>query len=515
LPDNVHDVDELIGLWKQILATSPDKSGLGCGICPAIDSCFGSDSRMSGRIVPLSFFPFYMLTFPAPSLTAENFIAMLGDKPPAEPRTAKSTIFWADQYRFLFHDEDRQFFEILYLKLTFLAQVCRQYLTVDGKGGCQEFDLSLEGIGVDLSPSGAGLPAFWNFNVRILDAIGAFQLTPFAPIVPEAPRLHFLGALWFRTLLVNARQHADTVFAEVGRRVSKPEIENGTDALDMDETDPGGVFAASQIFWEPGRRNPPENWQSYWIQALRLGFQLVQAGLRTGASWDNTRFLNALEVLRKQIKDKMFSSAETTSVDQTGPQRSARMRRVLDEILGKWLADAAADGGPPLPEPESPSVDARDNGWEQDNQETVIVSVGDGAPPAATPPPGVSESPPEASSWNGDLDATIVLRPDADKPASTAASPSEDLEPTVVISPSANRSAPPPPEKDEDLPATMIKRGADSEQAPTGDTDEEFEPTVILRSGALPSSKKAAPSNDDEIMEQTVIIRSEVNKEKE
>ena len=102
-------------------------------------------------------------------------------------------------------------------------------MPADDPAAIQAFDLSLEGLGIDLNPPGAGLPAYWNFNVRILDAVGAFQVSPFSPSMPEAPRLHFLGAVWFRTLLVNSRQPADTVYAEVGRLLRQMDKEKGVE----------------------------------------------------------------------------------------------------------------------------------------------------------------------------------------------------------------------------------------------------------------------------------------------
>ena len=161
----------------------------------------------------------------------------------------------------------------------------------------RQFDLSLESLGLDLNPPGAGLPAYWNFNVRILDAVGAFQASPFFPSMPEAPRLHFLGAVWFRTLLVNSRQPADTVYAEVGRLFRQMDKEKGVETLEIDSSTPLGVFACNQIFWVPDQRNLADNWHVYWKQAMRMGFELVDAGLRTGVAWDHGQFLTALDAI--------------------------------------------------------------------------------------------------------------------------------------------------------------------------------------------------------------------------
>ncbi|MBC2713134.1 MAG: hypothetical protein HGJ94_19725 [Desulfosarcina sp.] len=542
MPDVVHDAGTLFAQWEQLLASLPDDNDLPCRGCSDIDACYGPESLVSKRIVPFSFFPFYMMMFPAPSCSAADFLPMISGDTVAAQLVANIAASPSEQNRFFFQDQDRQFLEVLYLKLTFLEQVYRQLMPADASAGIQEYDLSLEGIGVDLNPAGAGLPAYWNFNVRILDAIGTFQVSPFAPIMSEAPRLHFLGAMWFRTLLVNSRQKADAVYAEVGRWVDQSANEEGYETLAIDTSDPVGVFAGSQIFWAPDQRSLPENWQVYWKQAMRLGFQLVHAGLRTGVFWDGGQFLAALEALRKEIKDEMFSVPAIAAIGKEKPAQSEKINMVLRGILEKWQAETETAGSRQIPEsePENPDID--------DIEETVVLRTESSTPPpaAASPVDDMDQTvvisplslPPDSplpgkdpESTDEDLAATMIQNGPG-PPLSSSGERDEDLEATVIINP-ANQQLPlnhspetSPGPADDDLAATLIEtpRSANrpyAERPITGNAPPTPPAPPQPPSGAstpqprdVPERMAPDPANDDDdIMEQTVIIRSDVKKE--
>ena len=481
MPDSVHDAGALVNQWKQLLANLPDGNDLPCRGCPEIDACFGPERLASKRIEPFSFFPFFMMMFPAPSCRATDFLPMISGDTAAAPSV---------QNRFLFQDQDRLFLEILYLKLTFLEQVHRQLMPTDGSTGTQEFALSLDGIGVDLNPAGAGLPAYWNFNVRILDAIGTFQASPFAPIMPEAPRLHFLGAIWFRTLLVNSRQRADSVYAEVGRMLDQLANEKTSEALEIATSDPVGVFAGSQNFWVPDQLHLPENWIIFWKEAMRLGFLMVHAGLRTGVFWDNGQFRAALGVLRKQIKDEMFSGPVIASTDKVTPAPPDMISLVLHGILEKWQTDAEPTGIQPISDVEAENLDI---------QETVIFSSADSAPPSEATKPGIPEPPAQPPPWIGDIEETVVLRTESATPPPEAASPVDNMDRTIVISPLSTPSGTPLPGLEEDLAATMIQNTAGAPPSSSDGHDEDLEATVVLNGGGPSAPKKDAPPPDDDL----------------
>ena len=536
MPDFVHDASTLAVQWKQLLAKFPDETDLPCRGCPDRDACYGPESLVSRRIVPFSFFPFYMMMFPAPTCRAAEFLALISGDQASAPWPADIAGPPSGQNRFLFQDQDRQFLEILYLKLTFLEQIFHQLIPADDPASVQEFDLSLEGIGVDLYPAGAGLPAYWNFNIRILDAVGTFQVSPFAPIMPEAPRLHFLGAVWFRTLMVNSRQKADSVFAEVGQLLDQMDIEKGTGKLEIETSDPAGAFAGNQIFWSPDQRELAEKWQVFWKNALRLGLQLVHAGLKTSAVWDNRQFLAALEELREQVKSEMFSGPVIAATDHEKPAQSDKIAVVLRGILEKWQAEADAAGSQPDPDvspvnpdveetivfsssvdqpyqpnadglptsaglhatdlPDMPPQQPEGNGWEQGIEETVVLSSAQAAPPSETSQYSAPGPPLQEPQWNDDIEETVVMRTDASTPETST--PVDDMDQTVVI------SAPSPndrllPDREDDLAATVVQRGPGPPPSSAVGPDEDLEQTVILNTGRPPTPDREAPLPDEDL----------------
>ncbi|WP_155315494.1 hypothetical protein [Desulfosarcina alkanivorans] len=515
MPEFVQDADALVAQWKHLPARLPQESDLPCRGCPDRGACFGPESQALQRIVPLSFFPFYMMMFPSPSVSAADFLTMI---------SGGTDVDAGGPAGFLFGDQERQFLEILYLKLTFLAQVCHQFIPADGSAGIQEFDLSLESIGVDLHPPGTGLPAYWNFKARIMDAIGSFQDSPFAPVMPRAPRLHFLGALWFRTLLVNSRQGADAVFTQVGRLVDGLTSDHPVESLEIDGLDTAGTFGSGQVFWVPEQRSLPLSWQGYWADAVRLGFQLVHAGLKTGVAWEASSFMAACDGLRERIKNEMFSGAEDASAAEIKAAPSGRIDAVLRLILEKWKTEAAAAAGEPaadrvtagqpdLPEADETVVYASSSGepppaaapamthpdvpvpeaadWDADMEETVVFSASTAAPPADVVNRGnAPEGQPQEAQWEDDIEETVVLRPGPATEPPAVPPDIDDMEQTVVMSiPPSPSSGAPPAGEDEDLAATMIQQQAAGSPPVSFDgADGDLESTLILNTGPPPAT---------------------------
>jgi len=528
LPDIVQDQHDLILAYEQLIATLPEEEALPCLGCKDVEDCFGNEALAVKRIEPVAFFPFYMLMFPAPTCGATDFIRMISgaaDEGVSGGGTAAGKI---GENRFFYQNEPRQFLEILYLKLTFLAQVADHLMPEDHSNRIQEFDFSLDSIGVDLAAPGTGLPAFWNFNARILDTVGSFQSFPFAPAQPEAPFLHFLAAVWFQALLVNAEQTVEDVFAEIGKFAAKWNTDDEASA--MNRPDPKGIFSTKQVYWEPLDQSLPQRWNEFWEQALQLGFQLTHAGLKTGADWDGRRFRKSLEALRKAIKTEMFSVPVVEAATEGRFSKPERMAAVLSRILNKWQTQAMVhtDGenteadpdiqedeatvmftppdaaGPERnidtpqqeeePPKETPAAD-----WSDDIEETVVISS-----PAAKPPDPVygatpDQAPENDSDWEDDIEETVVIKGGEPSPVSEDSAAFDDADQTIVISPA---SAPPPPpstDPDADLAATIIQGGADTPPAPPTPPDGDLDATMVIDATQPP------PTALDDDLEATIV----------
>jgi hypothetical protein len=536
LPDFVQDRHALIARWQQLLATLPDDADLPCRGCAHQDACYGSQSLAIQRVTPFAFYPFYLLMLPAPSCSAAEFIPLISGQSHSVQAHGAADGTPSPPYRFLFRNQDRWFLEILYLKLAFLAQLCDQLLFDNRPMAISPTTLSLDSIGVDLNPGGIGLPAYWSFKARILDMVGSVQTSPFAPTIPESPRLHCLGALWFHTLLVNEGQTADRVFAEVGRLLADVSEENGPDRLNWDLSGADSLFAAEQIMWSPKPIDLPEKWRELWQRTLQLGGRLAHAGVKAGGPWDGDDFRTALEALLESIKKEMFATPAASAETETSRPQFTRLETMLGNILHKWQAPEtdtvpptsdpsisgpmiggeAAAAVPTETTPAEPShidsIVAGDSGpasqqpqateWDDSIQETVVLSsAASGAEVEPTRPP-VSDTDPTGTQaqWNDAIDETVIL------PGGGAAAPTpppsavDESEKTVVISPPSMPSQPPPAEPDADLEATVVQNGSGSSPTAPDDGGGDLEATVILNaSGSASATDQPADAADEDL----------------
>ena len=467
MPDFVRDAITLAAQWQQRLDSSKKNYYSPCEGCDALERCYGSDSPGTTRIVPFSFYPFYMLMFPAPACDAVTFMRMLSGANLGQTEKSHAAIPASSQGCFLFRDK-RRFLEILYLKLTFLDQVIRQYMPTSDSAPLRDVGLSLDGIGVDLHLPGTGLPAYWNFRARILDAIGSLNHHPFTPAIPEAPYYHFLGAVWFRVLLVNESQTSEAVYAAVGRLVdSHPDVSRLL-ADDLSLSDPASVFAANNLFHEPDGYAAAQEWQGFWVRAITLGFQLVQAGVKTGTPWNPQVFLSSLDALRNEIKNRMFAE-QGAQPAASPPRQTDRIRDILVAILDKWQTASVAIDDQSVTQTVPLAPDSDDLG------QTVVISP---------------------------LESAHGEQPAADAQAWTADGSAEELAATRIIDPGEQPFPSPPLEKN-DPDATVIIDPESRESATPPITSE---PTDTITDNN--------DSNEDDIMEQTIIIRSDTHKEK-
>ena len=540
MPDSVQDQQSLILQYKHLLATLPEEAALPCRGCAEVEACYGSSALGIQRIEPVAFFPFYMLMLPAPTCGAADFIRMIAGDEGAGVPTGQTAVGQIEKNRFFYQDEDRQFLEILYLKLTFLAQVTDHLMPDGPTEKNQEFDFYLDSIGVDLAAPGAGLPAFWNFNARILDSVGSFQTSPFAPVLPEAPLLHFLAAVWFQTLLVNAEQKAETVFAEIGKLAAESNADTEDGALSIDLPDSKGMFSAMQVCWHPSDKSLPQRWNPFWEQALRLGSQLVGAGLKAGVPWDEHRFKASLEALRSAIKTEMFSAPLDEAPTEDRFSKSDRLVAVLGRILDKWQAQKQASmvlepkesvpetpadeatvvltspdtdateptsdepqqnevppiSSPSAPPPQPPPVDD----WSDDIEETVVLSSQAPTPPDPAPWSTPQDVPEAQSQWEDDMEETVVIKNSGSPPVPEESTSFDDAESTVVISPSSQpQPTPASTDPDADLAATIIQGSDGKASAQPIQPEEDMDATVVIGPTTPP------PTAADDDLEATMV----------
>jgi len=369
-----------------------------CIDCSSRQECYGSDGLVASRIVPLSFYPFYMLIFEAASVNALDFLSLISgasfddleSRLSEKQESGRINCLKALKRNslsatpFFFDKNKRYFLEVLYLKLSFLGELVQTIFSrIDDPG----FGLSIDRIWINLTDQSGLLPFFWNFKLKLIDIGGNTVKPPFLPKLFPYYSPHFLGIIWFYTLLVNKKQDVSKVYVTLGEKIEKivPSDDDSLESFLKNSSD--GTFSPENIFWIPDGKSVSQDWMRLWEKSIGLGWSLLKIGLRTGlmedSKWSKDKFQQELENLRKEVKDKLFSHELNFVQAEPAPENKA-ISEILAKIMEKWSIglDAQKD------ELEKTVVVSTTNGEWFDNknvvsqdeygiEETVILSPDD------------------------------------------------------------------------------------------------------------------------------------------
>jgi hypothetical protein len=380
-PLTVKDRRALIKSFALLLESGKQGDPFPCKDCPDQRGCYGADDLVLSRIVPFSFYPFFMLIFEAMTLNALDFLPLLSGatfdeveaRLKARRQFGRINCLKAYQPDFsarvprLFDGGEKDFLEVFYLKLSFLGEIVQSV-----SGG--DFDkhpdlrLSLERIWVKLPDHGTLLPFFWNFKVGVIGLNKAAQASSF-PKLPESYGLQFLGLTWFFTLLVNKKQNIAKVYLSLGEVVDQ--FLSGGDPLagGFLKKDFASPFLPENTFWSPEGRGVKKDWVPLWEKGLRLGWSLTKASLKTDLRWSEEEFRQQLEEVREEVKKHLFqerameegradrpSAVESTAASMTAPMRAPAaptvaeggaenevIHHLLLKILDRWRLGMEAE----------------------------------------------------------------------------------------------------------------------------------------------------------------------------
>jgi hypothetical protein len=501
-PAGVRDTGGLIAGWRHLLAGGIAPDGFPCNTCPERPRCYGPENLAALRIVPFSFFPFYLSMLNAMSLSATDFLPLLSGASFEEiesrfsnphPHERLSALRAFSQLlgkgaRFLFEGTPKHFLEVLYLKLSFLNELTGVLLLEE-----KPLDIStaMDSLWVSIPHQGSLLPAFWNFSAQYIDIgipgdVGGIKRTH--------PRqmAYFLGIIWFYALLSNNRQPIGVLINALLRLLEKNELPStGLNTEHLGEN--AARFNPENIFWHPERYAHmalPEEWRHLWEKAVGLGWELL-AGQDIEITYQ--AISKKLTALCDALKDLLFNADNAPvgmTVTQTEPatetDNDPAIHRILEGIINKYRNAVQKKDAPspersvveqPPPPPEKPV---------ESFPETVILS---------------KETSPD------DLEKTVVI------PRENL--PEEPLTQTVIL-PAENKA--------EELAETVILSpgmlGApDIRTIPKPSENEEVpcETLIISRIGVAvppnpPPGPPSVPKTDergdsDDFLSETVILR--------
>ncbi len=468
-PFFVHDRFDLIRHFGQMGGAHD----LPCAGCPEHGACYTDGHKADARLVPFSFYPFYMLVFRASQINGIDFLSMLSGAPAAPPGPETgSKSRETEPARYLFKDDPRFWLELLVLKYAFLEKILSALERRRIEGMSSNVYLNVDSIWV--SPrSGAGImPFFWDYGLEILDLVTGHPADMFQASRVGHQHINFIAQLWLYTFLVNSTQPADSVFQAAGELMQAPDRKDASKDLNaLLKSYP--VFRPENIFWDPEPVPMAETWSDAWFQTIDFIISLMT---KTDSS-DFGPFLDqclahARDMLQKTRSD-LFSKGGRTDLRDAEPvepvvpaqglpenppenqaasdESRQAVAGILKDLRSRWAAESTAQE--PL---------------EEDVVETIVLSSSEDIKPAADlhPSQGISPLPedpvpeindPEpASDFEQMEDTAAFHHPDH---GNSPPGDFEDMPETVILDISQTRpeQAGPEPESDfEDLDETVI-----------------------------------------------------------
>jgi hypothetical protein len=353
-PPGVKDRFVLIREFGLLASRKDAVDQLPCGTCVAKPECFGSGGLAPSRVVPFSFYPFYMLIFEAMSLNALDFLALLSGAAVKELETvltAKGESGRVARLKslgqggsletpFLYSNDEKFFLEVLYLKLSFLGDLARS-LPSTSLLQHPDLRLSLDRTWVRLAEQSGLLPTFWNFRVEPIDISRPLTETKPSTTALAKPGVYFLGLAWLHALLVNKRQDMSGIVRSI-----KQSLDSASGSRDASvETVLAQASDPVNIFWDPDGKYVSPGWVNLWKKALGLGWSLLMAGVHDDRAWSRQAFVQQLEDVRGEVRGALLEQVSRARpapypADQALRSDDEVIHGVLLRIMSKWRTQA-------------------------------------------------------------------------------------------------------------------------------------------------------------------------------
>ncbi|HZX48957.1 MAG TPA: hypothetical protein VFF47_07060 [Nitrospirota bacterium] len=438
-PQFVKDRWTLVSEFGLLRTVKNDVADFPCIDCQFHKECYESGDKAVTRIIPFSFYPFYMFVFEAMSLNGLDFISLLSGATYEELETLlenKREFGRINSLKaikqnclavtpFLFNHDERYFLEVLYLKLSFLGEVIQKFHPGNSILRHPDLRLSTEQIWVKLPEQGGLLPFFWNFRVGFMDISGHHGV-PGSSQKPAANSLFFPGLFWFYTLLVNSQQNMQDISGALDKMVFSEN--NFSYEQLVNET----TFLPANIFWQPAGKKVNAGWGPVWEKSVNMGLSLLKGGFQNDDLWNEKEFQQELENLRGEVREKLFLKEISYSHPEL-PAEDQSADRTGDEAIHGLLMGILARGYPPPNQEDQVEQvkQVKKEDTEDEFRETIILSP---------QKPGKGDTIPEIKAPPFETETITAM----------GANKEEDLEKTVILSLKDLEQKPPPPQlKDE------------------------------------------------------------------
>ena len=373
-PITIKDRWSLIDQFRLVDQIRDPNGDFPCVNCPEREACYGPDPLVRSRIIPFSFYPFFLILSDAPSLHLMDFTHLVSGATIdevlscVEQRINPGRINSLRELRnsgfigeyFFSKDDERSFLEILFLKLSMLGNILR--LRLEQRPDLAQTRLKSDRIWVRIPGINHLLPSFWNFTIEILNDIDPVSSRVLLPAL-SSDTFTYLGFLWFQVLLQNRRIIQNDVLKAVTEYLSP----QGDDSVTVSGRPKSlkVIFVPENNYWNPENAPVRSEWSSFWERAGALGYLLLDASKQNDSNLLGNEVVHSLEELLSDIKAALFHAlpGRERIAPHEGPAVEQVLQGILLRLLEKTRREAPLAAGP----------DSSDE-YDDETVETVILS---------------------------------------------------------------------------------------------------------------------------------------------
>ena len=524
-PEIVKGHKDLIRGFAQLARIEPEHTSIPCIGCAHFQECFETQDLSTKRIVPVCFYPFFMMALDAPSIHVHEFLPLLAgasvndvaDRLEANGQMGRLKLLRSLEERnpqkplFLFDKQGHSFLEVLHLKLSLLGEMTRIVFSGLDRFTYPDLSLSMDKFWVTTAEQGNMLPALWSFKLNLMGIGGDSTQAPLTHKSSPSYALSFLGFNWFCVLLANSRQDFPKIHAQIVNVIENLPSDGdfarelAARIRDLDISSP------ESIYWNPDQRTFDQNFAALWARSLDLGVLLIQGSMNEASQFSETTFWQEYEELRNDISKGLFIPG-STAVSASPSNDNDAIHQILMNIAAKWKSAIAS---PPsgagkisadLPMEEQRIVQAADLPEDVVIKETVILSADD-----------FRKRPPTSELEEDHVPETVMVKAAHAAPADTptpASQAAEDIPETAIFAHGTPKEETPSPveSRENDIPETVIVSSrepsashSNSDQKGPADAgnSSRTEQSISSAPGETPveESQPGAKEKDDEIPE--------------
>jgi len=468
-PEIVKGHKDLIRGFAQLARIEPKHTSIPCIGCAHFQECYETQELSTTRIVPVCFYPFFMIALDAPSIHVHEFLSLLGgasvnevaDLLEAKGQMGRLRLLRSFEQEnpqkslFLFNKQGNYFLQLLYLKLSLLGEMARIVFSGLDRFTYPDLSLSMDKFWVTTAEQGNMLPSLWSFKLNLMGIGADSTQASLKHKSSPAYALAFLGFNWFCVLLANSKQDSPKIHAQIASVVENLPSDGDFARELAARIRDLGISSPENIYWNPDQKTFDQSCAALWARSLDLGVLLIQGSMNEPSQFSQTTFWQEYEELRTDISKALFIPG-SAGVSVSPSDDNDAIHQILMNIAAKWKSAIAS---PPsgaeetpadLPMEEQRIVQAADLPEDVVIKETVILSADD-----------FTAKPPSSEVEEDHIPETAMVKAERAVPAeipTPASQPAEDIPETVVFAHGAPQGEAPSPveSRENGIPETVI-----------------------------------------------------------